>query len=93
MYPIPLLPGLHFIACVRVALFLDLQFVPTALASLIPQSSPEGIQLMNDLMLYDPSKRPTAAQALQYPFFMKGIQIPAAIPAPGHAEPIPAAGL
>lgn len=39
-------------------------------------------------MLYDPSKRPTAAQALQYPFFMKGIQVPAGMPPAGVGAPM-----
>jgi hypothetical protein len=41
---------------------------------------------MQDLMLYDPSKRPTAAQVLQYPFFMKGIQVPATLPPAGYGS-------
>lgn len=32
-------------------------------------NSPEAIALMTDLMHYDPNRRPTASQALQYPFF------------------------
>jgi hypothetical protein len=31
---------------------------------------------MTDLMKYDPSKRPTASQALQYPYFQIGISAP-----------------
>ena len=45
------------------------QFVPTALAQLIPNASPEGLVMMQDLMKYDPQQRPTASQTLQYPFF------------------------
>jgi len=50
------------------------QFAPTPLSTLIPHASPEAIQLMRDLMKYDPNKRPTASQALQCPFFMMGLQ-------------------
>ena len=32
--------------------------MPTALSSIIPNASPEGIKLMEDLMLYDPMARP-----------------------------------
>ena len=38
------------------------QFVPTPLASLIPGCSPEAVQLMHDMMQFDPHKRPTASQ-------------------------------
>lgn len=77
-------------------------FTPTPLSTLIPHASPEAIQLMQDLLKYDPNKRPTASQALQYPFFMKDIQIPravnrsshgraaAAVAAPKAASPAPA---
>ena len=52
------------------------QFVPTPLESIIQNASPEAIQLMTDLLNYDPMKRPTASQALQYPFFQVGISAP-----------------
>ncbi|CAM9190660.1 unnamed protein product [Chrysoparadoxa australica] len=45
------------------------QFVATPLSQVVTNASPEAIQLMNDLLLFDPQKRPTASQALQYPFF------------------------
>eukprot|EP00761_Pharyngomonas_kirbyi_P014628 gb/GECH01014658.1/.p1 GENE.gb/GECH01014658.1/~~gb/GECH01014658.1/.p1 ORF type:complete len:437 (+),score=79.42 gb/GECH01014658.1/:1-1311(+) len=51
------------------------QFVPTSLNSLIPHASSEAIKLMTDMLQYDPSKRPTAVQALQYPYFQVGITI------------------
>jgi len=57
------------------------QFVPTPLTQIVPQASPEAIDLMTELMRWDPAKRPTAAQALQHPFFLVGI--PAERPIPG----------
>mmetsp|Transcript_83270 Transcript_83270/g.146830 ORF Transcript_83270/g.146830 Transcript_83270/m.146830 type:complete len:400 (-) Transcript_83270:157-1356(-) len=48
------------------------QFSPTALSTLIPNASPAAIQLMTDLMAWDPKNRPTAAQALRYPYFQVG---------------------
>uniref|UniRef100_K3X6H3 non-specific serine/threonine protein kinase n=1 Tax=Globisporangium ultimum (strain ATCC 200006 / CBS 805.95 / DAOM BR144) TaxID=431595 RepID=K3X6H3_GLOUD len=51
------------------------QFVPTQLAQLIPHASPEAIQLMTDLLKYDPNQRPTSSQALQYPFFQVNVNV------------------
>jgi protein kinase len=45
------------------------QFVATPLSQLIPNASPDAIKLMTDLLVFDPNRRPTASQALQYPFF------------------------
>jgi len=52
------------------------QFQATALEQLVPNASAEAIQLMTDLMKFDPQKRPTCAQALQYPYFQIGISLP-----------------
>mmetsp|Transcript_33356 Transcript_33356/g.56179 ORF Transcript_33356/g.56179 Transcript_33356/m.56179 type:complete len:500 (-) Transcript_33356:1037-2536(-) len=52
------------------------QFVSTPLSALIPNASPEAIQLMTDMLHYDPNKRPTCVAALQYPFFQLGLSIP-----------------
>jgi male germ cell-associated kinase len=51
------------------------QFVPTPLNQLIPHASPEAIQLMTDLLKFDPNQRPTSSQALQYPFFQVSLNI------------------
>ncbi|KAM9712675.1 serine/threonine-protein kinase MAK isoform 3-T5 [Menidia menidia] len=48
------------------------QCVPTHLKTLIPNASNEAIALMRDLMQWDPKKRPTAVQALRYPYFQVG---------------------
>ncbi|XP_060720344.1 serine/threonine-protein kinase ICK-like [Tachysurus vachellii] len=48
------------------------QCVPMNLASLIPNASSEAIQLMRDLLQWDPKKRPAASQALRYPYFHVG---------------------
>lgn len=52
------------------------QFQATALEQLIPNANPDAIQLMADLMKFDPQKRPTCAQALRYPYFQVGINLP-----------------
>uniref|UniRef100_UPI003AAF8E1D serine/threonine-protein kinase MAK-like isoform X1 n=2 Tax=Centroberyx gerrardi TaxID=166262 RepID=UPI003AAF8E1D len=46
--------------------------VPTSLRSLIPNASNEAITLMKDMLQWDPDKRPTAVQALRYPYFHVG---------------------
>ena len=38
------------------------QCVPTNLKTLIPNASNEGIQLLKDMLLWNPNKRPTSAQ-------------------------------
>ncbi|XP_028814287.1 serine/threonine-protein kinase MAK isoform X3 [Denticeps clupeoides] len=48
------------------------QCVPTPLKTLIPNASNEAIALMKDLLQWDPKKRPTAVQALRYPYFQVG---------------------
>lgn len=61
------------------------QFVPTPLSSIIPNASSEAITLMQDLMLFDPNKRPTASQSLQYPFFQVNASMPPPMPNPTAA--------
>lgn len=48
----------------------------TPLRQIIPNASPEGIQLMKDMLHWNPQKRPSAAQSLRYPYFMVGVDLP-----------------
>ncbi|KAG8507713.1 Serine/threonine-protein kinase MAK [Galemys pyrenaicus] len=48
------------------------QCVPINLKTLIPNASNEAIQLMTDMLSWDPKKRPTASQALKHPYFQVG---------------------
>jgi protein kinase len=61
------------------------QFTATPLQQLIPHASKDAIKMMNDTMIYNPQKRPTAAHCLQYPFFKVGIETPTR----GIQEPAP----
>ena len=49
--------------------------VSTPLKQLIPNASPEAIQIIQDMLQWDPKKRPTASQALKYPYFQVGQNI------------------
>ncbi len=62
------------------------QFVPTPLSQIIPNATQEAIQLMQDLMKYDPLQRPTASQTLQYAFFQVNNTLP---PPTSTADPQP----
>ncbi|XP_020652767.3 serine/threonine-protein kinase MAK isoform X2 [Pogona vitticeps] len=48
------------------------QCVSINLKTLIPNASNEAIQLMSDMLNWDPKKRPTASQVLKYPYFQVG---------------------
>jgi serine/threonine protein kinase len=48
----------------------------TPLSKLIPNASVDGIQLMHDLLVWDPKKRPSASQALRYSYFSVGQNLP-----------------
>ncbi|XP_072416870.1 serine/threonine-protein kinase MAK [Chiloscyllium punctatum] len=59
----------------RLSLAMNFRFpqcVPTHLKTLIPNASDEAIQLMKDMLHWDPKKRPNASQALRYPYFQVG---------------------
>lgn len=56
------------------------RFAKTPLSTLVPNASPEALKLMSDLLEWDPTKRPTAAEALQYPYFQVGQDIPRQLP-------------
>ena len=52
------------------------QFVSSPIQQIAPNASPEGLSLIADLLKYDPQSRPTATQALQYPFFQTNNAMP-----------------
>ncbi|KAL6077131.1 serine/threonine-protein kinase MHK isoform X1 [Balamuthia mandrillaris] len=44
------------------------------LADALPQASLEALQLLHDLLQYNPNKRPSATEALHYPFFQSALR-------------------
>eukprot|EP00282_Hemiselmis_andersenii_P025924 CAMPEP_0172012312 /NCGR_PEP_ID=MMETSP1041-20130122/8769_1 /TAXON_ID=464988 /ORGANISM="Hemiselmis andersenii, Strain CCMP439" /LENGTH=327 /DNA_ID=CAMNT_0012666877 /DNA_START=276 /DNA_END=1257 /DNA_ORIENTATION=- len=50
------------------------RFAPTPLSKIMPHASPEAIQMMTDMMLWDPAQRPSASASIQYPFFQSAAQ-------------------
>lgn len=62
------------------------QFTATKLETLIPQSGPDGINLMLATMFWDPAKRLSAAKILQHPYFEAGGVSEAASNMPGNTQ-------
>nr|KJB25155.1 hypothetical protein B456_004G178800 [Gossypium raimondii] len=52
------------------------QFAGVHLSALIPSASNDAISLITSLCSWDPCKRPTAAEALQHPFFQGCFYVP-----------------
>ena len=44
-------------------------FTPIDLKVLIPNACPDAINLISEMLKFDPSKRPNASQVLQHPYF------------------------
>ncbi|TQD87865.1 hypothetical protein C1H46_026568 [Malus baccata] len=55
------------------------KILPANLSDIIPNASPEAIDLISQLCSWDPSRRPTADESLQHPFFQVG-WIPHSLP-------------
>ncbi|XP_073394984.1 cyclin-dependent kinase F-4 [Physcomitrium patens] len=60
--------------CAAIGIELFIVLIPLSLSlslslSLIPSASPEAINLISAMCVWDPRNRPTASQALQHPFF------------------------
>ncbi|KAL4480945.1 hypothetical protein ABPG73_020966 [Tetrahymena malaccensis] len=55
------------------------QYKPQPLQELIPNASPEAIDLLQKMLRYSPQKRISAYAALQHPFFSCNIPIPESI--------------
>ncbi|XP_009108410.1 cyclin-dependent kinase F-4 isoform X6 [Brassica rapa] len=71
--------------------FPQLSGVP--LSSLMPSASEDAIDLITRLCSWDPCKRPTAAEALQHPFFKSCFYVPPSLrPKPSVARTPPPVG-
>lgn len=70
------------------------QFVPTRLEQLVPQANADGINLMNNLLTWDPAKRHSCARMLQHTYFAAE-SMPEALPPQvvreAHAPSLPPA--
>lgn len=55
------------------------RYTKTPLQQLIPNANPQAIQLMTDMLAWDPKNRPTAAQCLQHPYFTSAMGVPASM--------------
>ncbi|KAH0852904.1 LOW QUALITY PROTEIN: hypothetical protein HID58_090232 [Brassica napus] len=63
------------------------------LSSLMPSASEDAIDLITRLCSWDPCKRPTAAEALQHPFFQSCFYVPPSLrPKPSVARTPPPVG-
>ncbi|KAI3787923.1 hypothetical protein L2E82_00439 [Cichorium intybus] len=77
-------------------LFPDLNWGGVNVSSLIPSASKEAVNLISALCSWDPSKRPTAVEALEHPFFQSCYYIPPSLrpkPATARMSLSPSVGL
>ncbi|KAK8639933.1 hypothetical protein V6N13_138299 [Hibiscus sabdariffa] len=70
------------------------QFAGVHLSALIPSASNDAISLITSLCSWDPCKRPTAAEALQHPFFQSCFYVPPSLrPRTAVSRTPPSAGV
>jgi protein kinase len=68
------------------------QFDPTPLQKLVPNANRDALDFIEACLQWDPTKRPSAAQCLQMPFFQTGITTPLSLneePKPQARRPAP----
>ncbi|CAL1536414.1 unnamed protein product [Lymnaea stagnalis] len=51
------------------------QCVPVPLKQVIPNASNDGLQVLKDMLMWNPQKRPSAPQSLRYGFFQVGTDL------------------
>lgn len=69
------------------------QVATADLSVLIPSRSDDAINLIKSLCSWDPCKRPSAAEALQHPFFKSCFYIPPSLRTKGVTRTPPSAGI
>ncbi|KAL4324607.1 hypothetical protein GQ457_11G020430 [Hibiscus cannabinus] len=69
------------------------QFAGVHLSALIPSASNDAISLITSLCSWDPCKRPTAAEALQHPFFQSCFYVPPSLRPRTAVSRTPSAGV
>ncbi|KAI4314557.1 hypothetical protein L6164_027452 [Bauhinia variegata] len=68
------------------------QFAGVHLSVMIPSASDDAISLIKSLCSWDPCKRPTAAEALQHPFFQSCYYVPPSLRTRAIARTPPSVG-
>ncbi|MED6144393.1 hypothetical protein PIB30_118199 [Stylosanthes scabra] len=68
------------------------QFAGVHLSAVIPSASDDAVSLIKSLCSWDPCKRPTAAEALQHPFFQTCFYIPPSLRTRAVSRTPPSAG-
>lgn len=66
--------------------------MPQPLEKVFPQASSDAIDLLKRMMKLDPGQRPTAAEALEHPYFTKNLPVPTLpsnLPKPKKREDAP----
>ncbi|RYQ81420.1 hypothetical protein Ahy_Scaffold1g107350 isoform B [Arachis hypogaea] len=68
------------------------QLAGVHLSALIPSASDDAVSLIRSLCSWDPCKRPTAAEALQHPFFQTCFYVPPSLRTRAVSRTPPSAG-
>lgn len=66
-----------------------LKQVPTALRQLIPNASPDGVEIMYAMLAWNPQQRPSSHKALAHRFFTVGQNLHRKPQKPNNNKPIP----
>jgi len=65
------------------------KMVPTALRQLIPNASPDGVEIMYAMLAWNPQQRPSSHKALAHRFFTVGQNLHRKPQKPNNNKPVP----